>query len=256
MDEELRINEIMICTAAKEIKDEQVILVGVGLPVCTAFLAKNTIAPNACLMVELGMVDLSQEVIKGPGFFGLEITPNCSIIGSLTDVLGTMVQGGWVDLGFVGSAQIDRFGNINTSVIGDDYKHPKVKLPGSGGACDLATLAKENCVITRHGKSKIVDKVDFITSPGFLTGGNSRFEAGITERSRGPRCVITDMGVFRFDSVTHEMYMESYHPGVTPEQILENTGFDLKIAPDVHETEIDMAMVRALRKLDPYRFYS
>jgi glutaconate CoA-transferase subunit B len=247
----ISLNEIMICTAANQVSDGDTVVMGVGLPLISGLLAKKTHAPNAVLMVELGIVDLTQEVIRGPGFFGLTITPNTSMICSLTDVLGTMLQGGWITMGFLGAAQIDRFGNINTTSIGH-YDAPKVKMPGSGGANDLASLAERTCIVMKHGKERLVEEVDFITSPGHLGGPGDRIRQGLP--GGGPFGVITNMGVFRFSSKS-EMYVETYHPGCTVEEIIDNTGWPIEVATNVSETRIDKSQLKALRKMDPQGIY-
>lgn len=244
-------NEIMTCTAARKIKNGENVIVGIGLPLIAALLAKNIHAPDAVLMIELGVVDLKLDEVHGPGFFGLEITPNTSMISNITDVLGVFLQGGWVNLGFLGAAQADKYGNLNTTVIGS-YDKPTVKLPGSGGSNDIASLADGFYIIMRQGADKLVEKVDFITSPGFLTGAGAREEAGLT--GGGPRGMITDMGVYGFDE-NGEAYLESYHPGCSVEEILKNTGWDLKVSPKVFETEITEAELNMLRALDPRGIY-
>jgi len=144
-----------------------------------------------------------------------------------------LLQRGFIDVGFVGGAQVDKFGNINSTVIGD-YSKPKVRLPGSGGGCEIAGLSKRIVIITPHEKRRMVEKVDFITSPGFLQGTNTRTQAGL---SGGPSAVITTMGVLRFDEKSKEMYLDSYHPGLSLDQVKQNTGWNLKLAPNVKETE-------------------
>ena len=248
---DITMNEIMICTAANQVINGDTVVMGVGLPLISGLLAKNTHAPDAVLMVELGVVDLTQEVIRGAGFFGLTITPNTSMICSITDVLGTMLQGGWITMGFLGAAQIDRFGNINTTSIGP-YDSPKVKMPGSGGANDLASLAERTCIVMKHGKDRLVNKVDFITSPGHLGGSGDRARHGLP--GGGPVGVITNMGVFRFSSKS-EMYVETYHSGCSVEEIISNTGWPIEVSSNVSETRIDKAQLKALRSMDPQGIY-
>jgi glutaconate CoA-transferase subunit B len=251
INEDISLNEIMICMAAKQIRDGDTVVMGVGLPLISGLLAKKMHAPDAVLMVELGIVDLTQETIRGPGFFGLTITPNTSMVCSLTDVLGTMLQGGWITMGFLGAAQIDRFGNINTTCIGP-YDAPKLKMPGSGGANDLASLAERTCIVMKHGKDRLVDKVDFITSPGHLGGTGDREKHGLPKG--GPVSVVTNMGVFKFSS-NSEMYVDTFHPGCSIEEIIANTGWPIEVSPSVTETEIDNEQLKVLRSMDPKGIY-
>jgi len=156
-------------------------------------------------------------------------------------------------VGFLGGAQIDKYGNINSTVIGD-YEQPKVRLPGSGGGCDIAALAKRVILIAPHEKRRFVEKVDFVTSPGYLDHPAARDELNLTG---GPSAVVTTMGVLRFDDASKEMYLDSHHPGVSVEQIKENTGWTLKVSPSVKETEPptedQVAMLR--EKIDPEGYY-
>jgi glutaconate CoA-transferase subunit B len=160
-----------------------------------------------------------------------------------------LLQRGFIDVGFLGGAQVDKYGNINSTVIGD-YAKPKVRLPGSGGGCEIAAFSKRIIIITPHEKRRMVEKVDFNTSPGFLDGGAARDKFGF---EGGPSAVITTMGVLRFDERTKEMYLSSYHPGLTVDQVKENTGWELKISPNVKATEPPtMEEVKILREhLDP-----
>jgi glutaconate CoA-transferase subunit B len=245
--------EMMVVAAAREIKDGEVVLVGVGLPLIAAVLAKRTHAPNAILVTEIGVVDAR------PKRLPFAVTDPCLIPGaamacSMFDVMGFILQGGYVDVGFLGAAQIDKYGNINTTVIGD-YFRPRAYLTGSGGANDIASLAKRTVIVMRQGKQRFVERVDYITSPGYLSGYSSRKEAGL--RGGGPSTVITDMGVFRFDDVTKEMYLDTYHPGVSIEEIKQNTGFDVKVSPLVRETEPPtVEEIELLRKeIDPRGIY-
>ena len=160
-----------------------------------------------------------------------------------------LLQRGFIDVGFLGGAQVDKYGNINSTVIGD-YEKPKIRLPGSGGGCEIAALSKRVVIITPHEKRRMVDKVDFITSPGFLAGSDAR-ERLVS--GGGPSAVITTMGVLRFDQLSREMYLDSYYPGLSVDQVKENTGWDLKVSPNVKETEPPTTEeVRILREeLDP-----
>jgi glutaconate CoA-transferase subunit B len=147
-------------------------------------------------------------------------------------VFNLYLQRGLIDVGFLGGAQVDRFGNINSTVIGD-YAKPKVRLPGSGGACEIAALAKKVVITIGNSKRTLPERVDFVTSPGYLRGGRERESLGL---KGGPELVITDMGVYRFDPETREMVLVSMHPGVTVQKIKENIGWDVKVAREVTET--------------------
>jgi glutaconate CoA-transferase subunit B len=165
------------------------------------------------------------------------------------ETFSMLLQRGFIDVGFVGGAQVDKFGNINSTVIGD-YKKPKIRLPGSGGGCEIAGLSKRIVIIIPHERRRMVEKVDFVTSPGFLDGGEARERAGL---NGGPSAVITTMGVLRFDEQTKEMYLASCHPGISIDQVKQNTGWDLKVSQKVTETEPPTTEeVEILRKdLDP-----
>ena len=169
------------------------------------------------------------------------------------ETFSMLLQRGFIDVGFVGGAQVDKFGNINSTVIGP-YEKPKVRLPGSGGGCEIAGLSRRIVIVTPHEKRRMVDRVDFITSPGFLSGSDTRERAGL---KGGPSAVITTMGVLRFDETTREMYLASYHPGLSVEQVKQNTGWDLRVSPDVKETEQPTVKeVEILRKeLDPHGIF-
>jgi len=166
--------------------------------------------------------------------------------------LAFYLQGGLIDVGFLGGAQIDKFGNINSTVIGE-YGRPKVRLPGSGGACDIASLAERTIVITPHQKRRFPEKVDFITSPGFLGGKQQRKDLGLP--GQGPEAVITDLGVLEFDEIG-EMFLASLHPGMSIDAVKERTGWDIKISSELKTTAPPTEEeLRVLRELDPDGIY-
>lgn len=240
--------ELMVAAASRELKDHDVVFVGIGIPQLGALLAQRTHAPNLTLIYESGVIGTR------PARLPLSIGDPTLVSGtygifSFYETFSLLLQRGFIDVGFVGGAQVDKFGNINSTVIGD-YRKPKVRLPGSGGGCEIAGLSKRIVIITPHEKRRMVEKVDFITSPGFIDGAGARERIGL---NGGPTAVITTMGVLRFDAKTKEMYLYSYHPGVSIDQIKQNTGWDLKISPDVSETEPPtVKQVEILRKeLDP-----
>lgn len=244
--------ELMTIAAARELRDGEVVFVGVGLPNLAANLAKKLHAPNMVMVYESGVVGAK------PTRLPLSIADPCLVTGSQTvcsmlEVFGFYLQAGRIDVGFLSGAQIDKFGNINTTVIGS-YENPKVRLPGSGGACDISLLAKRILIITPHEIRRFPERVDFITSPGFLSGKEEwkklRVEGG------GPAKVITDLAVLGFDEETGEMVLESIHPGVTLEDVKKNTGWDLKISKDLRVTEEPTEReLLTLRQLDPQGIY-
>ncbi len=241
--------EVMLCAAAHELKDGDVVLVGAGMPMGAAYLAQLTHAPNLTIVIELGVIAGRSERLP-TSIADPILVENAIFAGSMTHILGGILP--YVDIGFLGGAQVDRYGNINSTVIGD-YYNPSIRLTGSGGANDIASIARRILIIMKHDKNKVVDKVDYITSVGYYKGGDSRKSLNLP--GEGPLALITDLGVFKFDEETKEMYIHSYHPGVTVEKIKENTGFDIKVGKDVRETEIDMDEIKLLRKIDPKGIY-
>jgi glutaconate CoA-transferase subunit B len=244
--------ELMVAAASRELKDHEIVFVGIGIPQLGALLAQRTHAPNLTLIYESGVIGTR------PARLPLSIGDPTLVSGtygifSFYETFSLLLQRGFIDVGFVGGAQVDKFGNINSTVIGE-YGKPKVRLPGSGGGCEIAGLSKRIIIITPHEKRRMVEKVDFITSPGFIDGPGAREQIGL---KGGPAAVITTMGVLRFDEKTREMYLSSYHPGVSIDQIKQNTGWNLKISPDVRETEPPtVEQVEILRKdLDPQGIY-
>ena len=161
--------------------------------------------------------------------------PGAAMIGGLVDVMGMFLQGGWVDVGFLAGSQIDKYGNINTTVIGD-YDSPKSRLPGSGGANPIGALAKRVLIIALHDTRSLAEKVDFITTPGYLDGPGAREKWGLPPGT-GPQVMITNKAVMRFDKDTKEAYLASYHPGTSVDEVVKLTPWDLKVSDDVHETE-------------------
>jgi glutaconate CoA-transferase subunit B len=219
-------SEMMIIAAARELAHAQVVFVGIGLPNIACNLAQRTVAPQLKLIYESGVYGAR------PGRLPLSIGDPCLVSGALgvmpmPQLLQYYLQRGLIDVGFLGAAQIDRYGNLNTTVIGD-YHRPKVRLPGSGGACEIALMCRRVLIIARLSRRTFVEKLDFVTSPGFLEGGDARARLGCY--SEGPAAVITDMGIFRFDRVTHEMFLASLYPGCTVERVQEQVGWPLRVA--------------------------
>lgn len=242
--EQFTLQEMMAVAAAREIKDGETVIIGTGLPLLGAYLAQKTHAPNMIAIYESGAIDC-KPIVTPFSVADSVLTPGSAMQGGLMEGLG-MVHAGDVDVGFLGGAQIDKFGNLNTHVIGD-YWNPKVRFAGSGGSNDIGTCCKRTIVMMLHQRQRFPEKVDFVTTPGYFGGGSERQKYGFV--GGGPSVVISTMGVLRFDPATKEMYLDSYHHGITIEQIKENTGWDLKISTDVHETERPSPeLIRILRE--------
>ena len=243
----------MVITASREIRDDDVVFVGMRLPLIAFAYAKRTHAPGATGLFENGIVrdQPSPETL-------LTMSDPSNISGALwctgTIEIMALLQQGLVHLGFIGGAEIDRFGNLNTSYIGDCHR-PKVRLPGSGGGADIASLARRFVVIMPQEKHRFRERVDFITSPGFGDGPGWRQRVGLA--GGGPAAVVTTLGVFRFDAATCAMYLASYHPGQSVESVRAATGFDLAVAADVGPTPTPTAAELAIvRACDPAGFWT
>jgi glutaconate CoA-transferase subunit B len=217
--------ELMIISAAREIRDNEVVFVGTGLPMLAGMLAQQTHAPNCVLVFEAGSIDPKLRHLP-VGVADPRTTHMASVVGGLIDVFSTL-QSGHVDIGFLGAAQVDVYGNINSTCIGN-YISPSVRLPGSGGSSDMACLAKRIVIIARHEKRRFPERVDYITSPGWIDGPYGREKAGLNRG--GPVAIITTMGIIRFDDINKRAYLASFYPGFSPEEIAENTGFQLEIS--------------------------
>jgi glutaconate CoA-transferase subunit B len=224
---------MMIVTAARALAGIRTVFVGVGLPNSACNLARRTVAPDLELIYESGIYGAK------PARLPLSIGDPTLITGatsvcSMADLFGLYLQGGRVQVAFLGGAQIDRFGNLNTTVIGD-WEAPKVRLPGSGGACEIAINAQQVFVVMRLKRRAFVDELHFLTSPGHLGGGDARDKLDLP--GAGPQLVVTDKCVFRFDEATREMTLESLHPGLNLAEVQAEVGWDLKVAPNLGETE-------------------
>ncbi len=225
-------SELLTVNAARLLRDGDVVFVGVGLPNLACNLARRTHAPNLVMIYEAGVIGAR------PSRLPLSIGDPTLVSGatsvcSMYDIFALYLQRGNVDVGFLGGAQIDRFGNINATVIGDDYFHPKVRLPGSGGAELIAAWANRCYVLTRHQKRRFPEKVDFRTSAGFLDGKAQREAAGV--RGGGPQAIVTDLGVMEPDE-TGELVLTALHPGRSVEEVRANTGWDIKVAAELRVT--------------------
>lgn len=252
--EELTYNpkELMVVNAARLLRDGDVVFVGVGIPNLACNLAMRTHAPNLQMIYEAGVIGAQ------PSRLPLSIGDPSLVTGSLSvcsmyDIFTLYLQRGNVDVGFLGGAQIDQFGNINATVIGD-YKNPKVRLPGSGGSMEIAAWANRCYIITPHQKRRFPAKVDFHTSIGFLEGGDARAKTGV--RGGGPEAVVTDLGILKPDE-NGELVLVALHPGVSFEKVQENTGWPLKLVQDCPVTDPPQQdELRILREeLDPQRIY-
>ena len=246
-------SEMMIVTAARALAGVRTVFVGVGLPNSACNLARRTVAPDLELIYESGVYGAR------PARLPLSIGDPTLISGatsicSMADLFGLYLQGGRVEVAFLGGAQIDRFGNLNTTVIGD-WKHPTVRLPGSGGACEIAINARQVFVMMRLRRRAFVEQLHFLTSPGHLGGAGERAELGLP--GSGPHLVVTDKCVFRFDETTGEMVLSTLHPGVELAEVQAEVGWELKAAPDLSETEpTTEEELRLLREeLDPQGLY-
>lgn len=244
--------ELMIINAARLLRDGDAVFVGVGQPNLACNLAKRTHAPNLVMIYEAGVIGAD------PARLPLSIGDPTLVSGALSvvsmyDIFANYLQRGNVDVGFMGGAQIDKFGNINATVIGD-YTQPKVRLPGSGGSQEIAAWAKRCYIMTPHQKRRFPEKVDFMTSAGYLRGRNERVATGV--RGGGILAVVTDIGLLEPDE-HGELVLTALHPGKTAEQARENTGWDLITKAELRTTEpINDLELQILRvDLDPTGLY-
>ena len=224
--------ELMACVASRVLENGKSIFVGTGLPIIATMLAQRLHAPDLLVVFEAGGIGPKLPTI--PISVGDSRTFHKAVMAASMDYTMGMAQAGLVDYGFLGAAQIDKYGNLNTTVIGD-HDLPKVRLPGSGGANDLGSLCHQTIMLMRQDKRRFMEKLDYLTTPGFLTGPGAREAAGLPTET-GPYRVITQLGVMGFDKETKEMTLLQLHPGVTVDDVRENTGFELLIG-DVIETE-------------------
>lgn len=245
--------ELMICCAARALEDGRTVAVGTGVPCAAAMLAQRTHAPRLTILFEAGGV--APQLPTMPISVGDSRTfYRACMATSMADVMETC-QRGLIDYTFLGGAQIDAYGNLNSTMIGSDYARPKVRFPGSGGANDLASLCWRIMVVTNHDKRRFVEKVDFLTTPGYLTGPGAREAAGLP-RGTGPYRVITDLAILGYDEQSKRMQVRSLHPGVTREQVQAATGFALSYADPLAETQAPTeSELRILREeVDPLRY--
>ena len=244
---EYNLRELMIIAASREIKDLDIVVAGTGLPMAATTVAKLSHAPHCHYCVETGIGGLkpvhSSLSVADPRLTGIA---KPAFITATLDGLGHIVHRGFAGVGFLGGAQIDQYGNLNATCIGN-YEKPQKRFPGSGGANVIASCAKRTMIIMKHEKRRFLERVDYITSPGHLTGGTSRADAGLT--GGGPDKVITDLAVLGFEPESKRMMLVSVHPGVTVEKVIAETGFDLILPSDVPTTppptDEELAILRA-----------
>ncbi len=244
--------EILAILSARQLKDGQVVFAGVGTPLLAATLAQRLRCPGLTILFEGGVVGAFVEPGKlPPSTNDQRCTKRANMVLGSADVL-LLLQRGYVDIGFMGGAQIDQFGNLNSSFIGDPAA-PKTRLPGTGGGNDISSLTNM-IVAMKHEKRRFVEKVDFITSPGFLRGGTSRAESGLP--AGGMFRVITELAVFGFDDQTRRMKVLALNPGVSRENVQDNTGFDLVFDEQIAITEPPTEHeLETLRSIDPERMF-
>ncbi len=239
--------ELTVVIASRLFREGEVVFVGVGVPNLAANLAKRIRTPNLVMIYETGIVGAKPfRMPLSVGDAGITANSQC-IVGAL-EIFTWFLQGGRIDVGFLGGAQVDRWGNLNSTVIGG-YDNPSVRLPGSGGAGDVASMAKRTILIMPHERRRFPASVDFITSPGYVEGRRGRKALGLP--GAGPELVITNLGVLGFDDAG-EMELRSVHPGVTIERVRRETGWPLKIARNIGETEApteeELQVLRALQR--------
>ena len=246
-------SEMLVVAGARALAGRRVCFVGIGLPNIAVALARHTVAPEIELIYESGVYG------SRPARLPLSIGDPCLVTGatsvmSMVELFQYFLQGGLVDVGFLGAAQLDRHGNINTTVIGD-YRRPKVRLPGSGGACEIAINAREVFILMRQSSRSFVERIDFRTSPGNLGGAAGRAAQGW--QGRGPSVVVTDLGSYDFDPETGEMRLVAVHPGVSLDDVRAATAWDLRIADDLRTTpaptDEELRLIR--EELDPQGAY-
>lgn len=245
------VSELMVAAAAREIRDGEIVFVGMRLPLIAFVVAKKTHAPNAIGLFENGVI---RSTPAAELVYTMADPPNILRATQCLDMLGVMglLQCGRVDLGFLGAAEVDRFGNLNsTQVTG---AHGFVRLPGSGGACDIASLAQRFVVLLEHKKERLPERVSFMTSPGFGDGNGWRKRVGLPRG--GPSAVITTKAVLRFQ-YDGEAYLHSVHPGVEVDEVLANTDWKLRIVDEVEKTLPPSAVeLRAIREYDKEGFWT
>jgi len=240
--------ELLACAAARLLEDKKSVLVGTGLPMIAALLAQRMQAPNLLIIFEAGGIGPQVPVL--PISVGDSRTFHRAVAASSMHDVMSACQAGYVDYGFLGAAMLDARGNINTTVIGD-WERPTTRLPGSGGANDLGSLCHRTIIIVRQDKRRFVEKVDFITTPGYLDGPGARERAGLPEGT-GPYRVISQLGIYSFDQATKRLQLLALHPGVTVEDIQAKSSFEILISDEIQTTQPPTEEERRLlHEIDP-----
>lgn len=244
--------ELMITIAARNLEDGAVVLVGTGAPCAAAMLAQKTHAPNLIIMFEAG--GIAPLLPSMPISVGDSRTFYKGLMAATMNEIMENCQRGLVDYCFLGGAQIDKYGNLNSTLIGS-YEKPKVRFPGSGGANDLASLCWKTLVVTPQDPRRFVERIDYCTTPGYLTGGESRVQAGLP-KDTGPYRVITNIGVYGYEKDSKEMMLLSLHPGCSVDDVNANTGFAMRIPNKVETTAAPTpSELKILREVvDPMKY--
>lgn len=244
--------ELMCVIASRYLEDGKVIFTGTGIPMVAAGLSQKTHTPNLILVFEAGGIS-PQPSILPLSVADSRTTYRAISCASMPEAM-EMLQKGVVTYAFLGGAQINMYGDLNSTLIGDDYYHPKTRLPGSGGANELGSLAWKTLIIMNHSRKRFVKKVDFITTPGYLGGPGQREKAGLPPGT-GPHLVFSELGVFDFDEATKRMRLKSLMPGVSVDQVVQETAFELLIPSTIaQEKEPTAEELRILREeVDPWR---
>jgi glutaconate CoA-transferase subunit B len=245
--------ELMICVAARELEDGSTLAVGTGAPCAAAMLAQKLNSPNLAIMFEAGSIN--PQLPEMPISVGDSRAGHKAVMVSTMGAIMETCQRGYVDYTFLGGAQIDMYGNLNSTLIGGNHQKPKVRLPGSGGANDFGSFCWKMMVLTVQDARRFVEKCEFITTPGWLQGGNSRYEAGLPEGT-GPYKVFTNMAVMDFEPESKRMRIMSINPGYSIKDVQDNCGFELLQAPQINETapptETELKILR--EEVDPHRY--
>ncbi len=242
--------EMMATTAGRMISNGDVVFAGTGISMLAATVAKRIHAPDAVVFFETGGIDPSLEelplAVADP-----RVMAGTSMNAGLIEAFSILGHRRLRTIAFLGAAQIDRFGNLNSTVLGD-YRHPRTRFPGSGGACDAASLAWGTIIFMQHEKRRFVEKLDYLTSPGWLSGGDSRIKAGFVRG--GPIAVVTNLGIMRFEDDSRAMYLSDVYPGVSPQEVVANTGFEIDISR-VREADppTDQELITLRDEVDPQR---
>jgi len=247
-------NELLICIASRLMEDNATCFIGTGIPMLAASLAQKRQAPNLILIFEFGGLGAQLETL--PLAVGDMHTFNKGLVATgICDIMET-AQCGFVEYGFLGGAQIDMYGNLNSTIIGADHAHPKVRLPGSGGGNDVGSVCWRTIIIMQHDRRRFIPKIDFITTPGYLSGPNAREEAGLPPGT-GPYRVVTNLGTLGFDEESKWMKLIALNPGVTVDAVIENTAFELVIPGTIELNEAPSdEELRVLREeVDKDKYY-